>query len=368
MEHRDNKASILITSVPAEAKGGIFALQQVLYGNLAEKRSGMILFPIASRRPFEERLTSRLIRTLARANGFFWLLLKDRTIRVVHINTAYDPKALLRDSLFLLASKLCGKKVVLQIHQQIRSVNKRLAVWITRHIFSLSDRILVFSKESRTNLASMVPAEKIQIFPNAVRVKDFLSEDRTFKKALSIPDHGKVVLFLARLLKEKGVYDVIASIPMIAANFRDVYFVFAGDGPERQGMEARCKQNSVEERVRFTGHIPYHDVIRAYACSDIFLFPTYYSEGMPMVVLQALAAGLPIISGAAGAIPDIVQDEVNGFLVEPRSPKQIVEKALLLLTDEALRKRMRDANRELAMRDFDRDTITKKLEALYASL
>ncbi len=358
---------VLITSVPPEAKGGIVALQQVLYEEPAYEKFDTIIFPVASANPFDERLFRRIVRILAKITEFTILLLRDRSIRIVHINTAYDPRSRFRDALFVLASRLLRRNIVLQIHQQIEADNNRILAWLTRYIYPLSNKILVFSSESKKKLADMVSEERIEIIPNAVNVRDFRNEDKTFKKDLSIPSEGKIVLFLSRLIRQKGVYDLIEAIGRVIRENGNVYFIFAGDGPERHQMETTCTQNGIGTAVRFTGHIPYRDVIRAFSCADVFVLPSY-SEGMPMVILQALAAGVPIISTRVGAIADIVKDGVNGFLVEPHAPEQLAKKILFLIDRQDLMKRIGDANIQLAVTEFDRNVLIRRFEHLYLSL
>jgi glycosyltransferase involved in cell wall biosynthesis len=109
-------------------------------------------------------------------------------------------------------------------------------------------------------------------------------------------------------------------------------------------------------------------VTRAFTSADIFVLPARHPEGMPMAVLEALAAGLPIVSTPLGAIPDIVKDGINGFLVEPNAPEQIAEKIGLLLHRDDLKKKIREENIRLARREYDRDIALNKLEKLYHSL
>jgi glycosyltransferase involved in cell wall biosynthesis len=213
----------------------------------------------------------------------------------------------------------------------------------------------------------LAPKEKIEILPNAVKVDDFASKDKSFKKDLSIPEHGEVILFLSRLIKEKGVYDLIESITTVSKEYKNVYFLFTGEGPERNRMEMICKEKGIEKEVRFTGHIQNANLLKVFSCADIFVLPTY-SEGMPMVILEALAAGLPIISTPVGAIPDIIKDGINGFLIEPNSPKQLAEKILLLLHNEDIIKRIGEANVQLAKEEYDVKVILNKLEQLYMTI
>lgn len=369
MNRNNSKINVLITSAPLEGKGGIVALHQVLFGQPVDNDFDFILFPVSSPSPFQERLISRVYRIIVHTKNLCKLFLKDKSIKVIHINTSYDAKAIIRDSLFIIISSFFKKKIVLQIHSAISAQqNPKPVEWIAKHIFPLSDKILVYSKEDWKNVAAFASNHKAEIFPNAIIVDQFANRDRTYKSDLRIPEEGKVILFLSRLIKSKGVYDFIEAIPLVTKGYDNAYFLIAGEGPEKEQMESQCQKKHMEKTVRFTGHIQDNQLIKAFSCADIFVLPTYHAEGMPMAILQALAAGLPIISTRFGSIPDIIEDNVNGFLVEPHSPEQVAEKILLLLRKEDIKKRMEDANRKHAINSFDVKIVLNKLEKLYLSL
>ena len=369
MNFGENKIHALITSVPLEAKGGIVALHRILFVQPNQQDFRISLFPVSSSAPFNELWVSRIFRIVSRILNFISLLRKDKSINVIHINTAYDIKAMTRDAFLIIISRLLQIKTVIQIHSTVGNfAYADIMKWIARHIFSLSNKILVFSKEDMNNMKLLVPKEKIEIFPNAISVKNFMSKENTFKKDQSIPEEGKIVLLASRFIKEKGVYDLIEAIPLVARDHKNVYFVFAGEGPEKNQMETICKEKGIESIVRFTGYIQSNILINAFSCADIFVLPTYHPEGMPMAILEALAAGLPIVATPYGAIPDIIKDGVHGFLIEPHAPEQISEKLGLLLRREDIRKRIKDANIQLARSEYDRDIVLGKLEQLYYSL
>ncbi|MGO8987302.1 MAG: glycosyltransferase family 4 protein [bacterium] len=257
---------------------------------------------------------------------------------------------------------------MLQIHGAVSDYTYPPFVrWVAIRALSLCHRVLVFSQKDIRLIAALVPHVPIQTFPNAIRVSDFKKGEGSFKKDIAVPLENKIVLFVSRFIKEKGIFDLMESIPGVVSRFENVSFVFAGDGPEFNQMKAACSENGLDHYVRFTGHLTYKDVVRALTAADIFVLPTYI-EGMPTAILQALAAGLPIISTRAGGIPEVIQDGVHGFLVEPRNPAQLVDRILFLLQNDALRKKIGDCNVRLSREEFDIEVVSRKLEELYSSL
>lgn len=363
------KTQVLITTVPPQAKGGIVALHEVLFDLPRQRHFALIPFQFASPMPFQEHIASRLLRILVGVNRFVYTVLRNRFIRIVHINTAPQSKALLRDALLVLVSRLLRRKVVLQIHGAVSDcIYPQMVRWTAFRAFSLCQRVLVFSQKDISRIAALVPHVPIQTFPNAIRVSDFKKGDQSFKNDLALPLENKIVLFLSRLIKEKGGFDLIESILGVVSRFENVSFVFAGDGPDFEQMKTACREKELDHHVRFTGHLSYDNVVKVLAAADVFVLPTYYVEGMPTAILQAMAAGLPVVSTHAGGIPEVIQDGVHGFLVEPRAPEQLVDKILILLQNDGLRMQIGDSNARVAREEFDIGVVSRKLEELYSSL
>jgi len=362
---RGNK--VLVTTVPVEAKGGIAALHKLFVERQPELN--LRFFTIGSSTPFSERLSRRYLRLLRQYGEFAYTLFKDRNIGIVHINTAPDQQALMRDIILIYLAKLWKKKIVVQVHGTMRGyeVTQRIKK-LTAKAFSLSNRILVFSRLDQTEIELAIGnGGKVITFPNAVKVNDFVNNNEDLRGKFSLPKENKVVLFLARLIKEKGIYDIFDAIPSIVKKFDKVTFIFAGEGPEKDRMRAECINKKLEKWVIIAGNLQYDDVIRAFKTADILVLPSY-SEGMPMSLLQALASGVSIVATPVGAIPDFLQNGENGFLVQTNSHVEIAEKILILLQNDSLRQRMEFTNLELAKTEFDVDVVISKLGELYASL
>ena len=359
---------VLITTVPQQAGGGISTLHRILFSQKAEMGFQFVPLEVSSRSPWSESLTGRFAR-ISFCNALFVLLLiKDNLARIVHINTAPDTKALLRDVPLILIAKSLGRKVVVQIHGGLSDYNTPWAInRIAIHAFNLCDRILVFSKKDMNELRPKIPTEKICVFPNAVNVKEIVSIDGNLRKNLLIPEENKIVLFISRFIKEKGVFDFIESIPNVLRDFRKVTFVFVGDGPEMGEMQKRCSSMALKDCIRFTGYLDYEDTLRAFRSADIFVLPSH-SEAMPISILQALAAGLPIISTHVGAIPEILREGVNCLFAESKNPANLEKSLRILLKNDAIRQQMKASNVKLAREEFDVTVVLGKLGKLYNDL
>src|SRR3989304_7662518 len=191
MKSCENKIRVLVTSTYPEAKGGITIRHQVLFAQIIQNKFCAIIFPISSPNPFNERLNNRIYRLIGCVKHFYSLLIKDKSLGIVHINSSYDTKAILRDLFFIIVSWWLGRKIILQIHSEI-DFNKYPTTikWIAKHVFPLSNKILVFSKQDMKKIEILAPKEKIEMMQNAVKVDDFTSKDKSLKEDLSIPEHG----------------------------------------------------------------------------------------------------------------------------------------------------------------------------------
>jgi glycosyltransferase involved in cell wall biosynthesis len=358
---------VLFTTVPEEAGGGVAAVHKVI----AERQRQLKLrfFTVGSPAPFHEPLHARYLRLVRQYAGFARAIASDSKIDIVHINTAPDQRALQRDMVLIFLARIFMKKVVVQVHGRMADYPMSpVARKLAEKALSMSDRILVFSLLDKEKLeAATGNRQKVVTFPNAIKVSDFTTMKGDLRAMFAIPPERKVVLFLARLIKEKGVYDLLEAIPAIVASCGPVTFLVAGDGPEKALMMERVAQGNLQDSVVFTGNLGYENVIRAFQTADVMVLPSY-SEGMPMSVLQALASGTSIVATPVGAIPDFLRDGENGFLVQPNSPDEIARKVLDLLDNDLLRERIGEANRQLAREQFDLDAVTVRLAEVYASL
>ena len=183
------------------------------------------------------------------------------------------------------------------------------------------------------------------------------------RSRLQIKEEAKIIIFVGSLRPIKGVKYLIQAIDIINKEKAGVKLMLVGDGGERESLEQLVKDLDLESSVTFTGKVANEKVPEYMAASDVFVLPSL-SEGFPVVTLEAMASGLPIVATRVGGMPEIVEDGENGFLVEPRNPGQIAERILLLLKDDQLREKMARSNREKAKR-YSWENVVERLERVY---
>ena len=175
---------------------------------------------------------------------------------------------------------------------------------------------------------------KIHVIPNG---GNFIYED------LKISKKGKVkILFLGNFIKSKGILDFIHSGINLPKNYKNkLIFQIVGDHVDCENEINDILNSKLNVKFENLGILSGKEKRKILANADIFIFPTYYrNEGHPWVIVEALAAGLPIISTDRGAIIESVIDGYNGYIVNPKRPKEIAEKIIKLTDDKDLRDQM----------------------------
>ena len=280
---------------------------------------------------------------------FHWLLLRKRPA-LVYMPVSESRLGFLRDSLFLLPSRLWGIPLVLHLHGGYLDTlyAKRSAVfqWLMRFSFSQAARAIVLSEGFRVKFAGLVEADRVRVVYNGIPPTLYDACKKIDRSARgSMP---RTVLFLGGLIESKGFFDLLRAIPLVLQETTDVRFVFVGDKsfPEARRAMDWVHEQSLDPYVSFLGTRSGNDKIRIFQESDIFAFPTWYPlEGQPVAIIEAMAAGLPVLTTRHATIPDMLGED-GATYVSKQDPGDIAAKLLLLLSDEALRKCMGQKNQD----------------------
>lgn len=286
--------------------------------------------------------------------------LRSGNFDIVHINTSFDIKALLRDVAVVRGFPSTGPKIFLKFHgsdQRLLNQSNPLLHRLGRYLISRADGIGVLSSEERDNFVNAgVPEKKVFVVKNVVE-KNPLQPDTEFLGRWLLPDDRPLLLFISRFIPAKGLLDVIAACGMLRDGGRKFLLLCIGDGPTRAKAEALVQHLCLQDYVRFFGYIAEEQTTGFYVNTHALLFPTGHIEGFPMVIFNAAAAGLPIITTRIRAAADYLSEPENCLWVEPRSPQQLADKVARLLDQPDEQNRMRANNRLLAQR-FSAEIVT----------
>ena len=228
----------------------------------------------------------------------------------------------------------------------------------SRMVVKNADSAIALTKDMQKAMQNIYSRD-IAIVPNGINMADLSAEPcRKDEK-----DPKKRVLYVGRLSPVKGVQYLIRAMKQVNDTIPDARLIIIGNGRERGMLEALSAELGIQEYVQFRGEVPHESVLSFMQQADVFVLPSL-SEGFPMVIVEALACGLPVVGSRVGGMPEIITDGINGYLVEAKDVGAIAEKILLLLQDEKLRKKMSDNNKEL-VKKYTWEHVITELEKIY---
>jgi len=228
-----------------------------------------------------------------------------------------------------------------------------------------ADAVIALTEDMKNEIRKICRRD-IYVLPNGIDLERFegLLKDEMRAK-LQVKTDERLVIFVGRFRPEKGVEYLIKAMEIISQKDRSIRLVLVGEGPEEKNLKSLTEQLKLKGCVEFVGQIPNERVPEYMVASDVFVLPSL-SEGFPIVILEAMASGLPIVATKVTGLPEIVKDGENGLLVEPRNPQQIAEKVLLLFEDNELREKISRNNKKEAKK-YSWETIVQSLEDIYRS-
>jgi glycosyltransferase involved in cell wall biosynthesis len=308
-----------------------------------------------------------LKKTLSAIGCYFRFLTALRSRDLVHINPSLGPSAVIRDGVFLLIAKLCGKKVVVFFHGWDEGCERQI-----RRFFLLPFRFVFFRADAIVLLATVFGQRLVDMgYRKKIYLQTTTVDDAMFSHAASLTTRGSQtasqafnILYLSRIEKAKGIYEAIDAYALVKKGRPQVSLTVVGDGDELSRVRDYVADQGIPG-VDFRGHLSGQAIRDAFAEADAYLFPTWYGEGLPISILEAMVYGLPVLTRPVGGIPDFFQDGKMGFLRETRDPGVFAELLEELIAAPELRRSMRDYNQRYAQQHFRPSIIAGRLEEIY---
>ena len=290
-----------------------------------------------------------------------------RHASIVHINTALDTRVYWRDLAYLAVAKMLGRRVVYQVHggalpQRFFAGSSALTAFL-RWTLRVPDLVVVLAQCELKAYRDFVPGQHVVALPNGIDWRPYGS----VPTVRSLPDHPLHLVYMGRVAREKGLYETLQGLRLAHELGVDARLVIAGRGPEELRLRRYAQALGVAGRVCFVGPVFGADRLKLLSGADIMIIPSY-SEGLPYVLLEGMAAGIPVIATPVGAIPDVVADGTHGFLVPPRDGKAIAESLAVLAGDRERLSWMSRACRRRIRAAFSIDRLARELATHYAQV
>ena len=226
-----------------------------------------------------------------------------------------------------------------------------------------NSKVILALTEDMKKEIQKITNKKIEIIPNGIDNEKFKLNKFETRKILGINEKEKIIIFVGRLEPVKGIKYLIESINILNETENNLKLLIIGEGNEDRELKRLVKRLGLCEEIKFLGKIINEKIPEYLVASDIFVLPSL-SEGFPVVLLEAMASGLPIITTKIRGLAEIIQENVNGFTVKPENPNEIAEKMDLILNNKPIVEKFYIENKKKS-RLYNWSIIVKRLELLY---
>jgi len=369
------KKPVVAAACSSPSWGGM-EMQAVIAAEELARREYTVLFLAARGTPIEKEAASRGLAVYPILSGNYFApiavarsarLFRDRAVRLVHTEYSKDLWTLVP------AARIAGAVPLVLTKRLASSVNKTDP--LHRLLYAGTTRVIAISSMIEENLLKRtpVPKEKIVRIPNGVDLALFPShrKDRAAARAdLAIPGDAPAIGLVGRISRGKGQIDFVRAAALTTAETPEARFFLIGSvtkGEEEYArrLEETAHQSGLGDRLLFTGFRD--DIPRVLSALDVLAVPSR-SEALGNVVLEGMAASLPIAAVGRAGIRDMVTDGVNGILFPPDDPESMAAAFVRLVRDEELRTAMGKAGRRRVEETYTREKRTDRIEELYADL
>lgn len=282
-----------------------------------------------------------------------------------------------------LAARTVGLPVVTTLHnttpptRPVRGLRRRLGLSSTgalgdRWTRRSADRFVAVSEAVLQVQVGFlgIPEDRSTVIHPGVDVDAFgrppkPEESRALRAELGL-GKGPVLLHVGRLHEQKGQEHLIEAMPRVLSRHPSTVLLVAGEGRERARLETRSRRLAVDSAVRLLGRRA--DVPALLSLADLFVFPSVHKEGLPVAVVEASAAGVPVVAARTGPLEEAIEDGITGVLVSPGDPESLAAAIGRLLDDPERRRSMGGAGRRRTVERFSLASSAEKLARLYREL
>lgn len=354
-----DESRILINVPNLNIPGGVSSLYSTLDLESQKKANYFYLY-------FEKKdsnYSEKIKRLILKYFEFYKTIYK---YDIILINPSLTFKSFFRDSIFAFLIKLRNRKLIVFWHGWEDNVEEKIKdSFLLSTLFKISfgkaDGIIVLGRIFQNKILDLYSNKKgkFLLFQNVANFKYIkekpFSQGRKINKDINI-------LFMSRIEKNKGALESIKILEILQMELtnQNVYLTIAGAGSELENIKNYLKQSKIKN-ITLTGHVEGEIKHDLFTKNDFFLFPSSYGEGLPLVILEAMAYGLPIITSPIGGIPDLIQNGTNGYLIEPWKFTDYVKNISLMISDEKLYSSISNNNYNYSKQNLTPEIASEKL-------
>jgi len=355
---------VLITHPDFENPGGV----SHYYKRLQNKFKIPIVNLIVAKRTGEKGFLSRIFRMFHDYYKFVKCL-KTNNIDLVHINPSLDLKSFIRDGIFALIAKVNKKKTVVFFRGWEKSFEARIEhsfVWMFKFFFGKSDAFIVLAEQFKKTLERWGIVQPI--YQAITVVDEDLLAGFDIQNALKKRQSSEKwrVLFLSRIIRNKGIYETIEAVSHLKAKYPMIELIVAGDGDELEKVKSLVNNRKMSN-VTFVGYVRGKEKRSMFEKSQVFCFPSY-GEGLPSSIVEAIAYGLPVVTRPVGGLADFFKNEVHGFITDSLNPDIFANLIERLFLNKELYNKISLSNYQYAQSHFLASSAALRLETIYETV
>lgn len=272
----------------------------------------------------------------------------------------------------IIAKFIFGKPVIITVHGSDIFGLKRFD-YIKKFVLKYCDVCTVNSKSTFDAVKKLYPKTNIRLIPMGVNLQIFNEKKRDKDWRGKFGNNADIILGVGRLIKWKGFEYLIESFPHVLSKFPNSKLVIVGSGPEEQNLKILANRLNIKvnKDLFFLENVPHDKLAYIYASCDMFISPsiTYSAtgekEGQGLVILEALASGLPVIASKSGGIIDMIDGKSTGFLFKEKDYIDLSKKIISVLSDKKVRERLSKNGLKLVKDRYSWEKIGLKFSDLY---
>ena len=282
-------------------------------------------------------------------------------VDLVFLNPSLGFKSFIRDGLFALQLSKNKIPFVVFFHGWDLDFEKKVSNNYTKFFlnsFGRAKKIFVLSEDFKNKIETW--GYKGEVVVETTNVDATLLDNFDIKNKLNDIEITKKIkiLFLARLLKEKGVFETVNVFRELDKKYSNLELIIAGVGEDYEELKEYVK---MDKNIIVKGHVQGNDKVDLFTNAHIYSFPTFYGEGLPTSILEAMAFGIPVITTNMGGLKYFFKDQKMGYLVEPRNEDQLKEKMELLILNKNIMTDISKYNSNYANDYLLSDVVAKRI-------
>jgi glycosyltransferase involved in cell wall biosynthesis len=289
-------------------------------------------------------------------------ILKKNSIRIIH---SHDFKS---DFYSLVSSAGLNIRKVATAHGSTRdSIRKQLYLfWDEKVFYRMFHRVVAVSENLRYFLSCRgVRHDKVIVIQNGLDLKLLCRQSDNSEPPLYIPSGRRIFAVVGRLYPDKGHRFFLEALSMVAKNYPDVYGLIVGDGPVAETIRRNIHEFKLEGLIQMCG--VRSDMQAIYGIIDCLVIPSL-TEGLPYVLLEAMANHVPVLATAVGDIPQLIEDRNTGHLVPPADPEALAERMKELLSQPDITTKIVECAYHRVLKKFTAEQMVRRTEDMYLEL